>query len=437
MTTKLTAVLRHRDFALLWLGQSVSYAGDGIFTVALALEALRLDHQPGGLALVLAARLIPTVCLLLVGGMVVDRVPRRLAMLASDVVRGVAVGTIAVLRLQGDLHLSGLVVMSVVFGVADAFFTPAATALVPELLPAELLVQGNAASSTSQHFAQRLVGPAVGGVIVASIGASWSFGFDAATFAVSAVCLVAMRIRSVPAATGRSPLADAVEGLRYVCSQRWLWVTIVGSGLANFAAFSPGAVLVPLMVSQVLHGGALALGWVLAAGGVGAIVATVATGRRGQPRHQISAMWASWVLAGVVTLVVAVAPNLWVLGVLVGARFALLAYGNVLFTPLLQKLVPHQLLGRAASVDWLLSFGVSPIGILAAGALATAVGIRTTILVGGIVAVMSGPLLLLRGVRDPERQPALPDPAHPLQHSDGGDYQQGDRYQADHRSQPG
>ena len=97
--------LKERDFALLWSGQTVSSLGDGIFTIALALEALHIDPHPSGLAFVLAARAVPSVCLALVGGVVVDRVPRRMAMLVSDVVRGVAVASIAVLVATGALHL--------------------------------------------------------------------------------------------------------------------------------------------------------------------------------------------------------------------------------------------------------------------------------------------------------------------------------------------
>jgi hypothetical protein len=117
--------LKERDFALLWSGQSVSAVGDGIFTVALALEALHLTHRPSGFALVIAARMVPTIVLILVSGVVVDRVSRQLAMLVSDVARAFAVGCIAVLVGTGRVRLWELVVMSIVFGVADSFFGPA------------------------------------------------------------------------------------------------------------------------------------------------------------------------------------------------------------------------------------------------------------------------------------------------------------------------
>src|SRR5580700_7508821 len=292
------AALRHRDFALLWSGQSVSLVGDGIYTVALALETLRIDNHPIALSLVLAARLLPTVLLLMVGGVIVDRIPRRLAMLASDASRGVAVAAVAILVALGTLQIWELVVISVVFGAADALFYPAATAVTPEILPADLLVQGSALNHTSETVAQNLLGPALGGLVVAGLGYEWGFLIDAASFVVSAGCVIAMASRPRPEPSGHSALADAREGLRYVRSQRWLWVSLAGAGLANFVAFSPLAVLVPLLVRNVLDQGPVALGLVLATGGVGGGMTALLVARFGAPRLRITWMWGGWASAG-------------------------------------------------------------------------------------------------------------------------------------------
>jgi MFS family permease len=160
---KVVAPLRERDFRLLWSGNLGSLLGDGIFTVALALEALRVDHQATGLAYVLACRAVPAVALAIVGGGIVDRIPRRTAMLVADLVRGAAVGLIAILVVEQAIGLWELAVMAVAFGTADAFAGPAFLALIPELLPAELITQANALNSTSAELAVNLIGPAVGG----------------------------------------------------------------------------------------------------------------------------------------------------------------------------------------------------------------------------------------------------------------------------------
>ena len=399
----MSAPLRHRDFALLWSGQGVSLVGDGIFTVALALETLRIDSRPTALSFVLAARLLPTVLLLLVGGVVVDRVPRRLTMLASDATRGVAVGTIAVLVAAGVIQLWELIAMSIVFGAADAFFYPASTAVVPELLPAELLVQGSALTTSSRTLAQVLVGPALGGVLVAWLGTAWAFGLDGASFFVSAACLIAMASRPRPPGSRRSMLREVGEGLRYCRSQRWLWMTILAAGVANFAAFSPLGLLVPLLVRNVLNQGPLALGLVLAAGGLGGAIISLVVARFGAPRRRITAMWLGWGVASAAVLGLALAPGVWIAGVFSLVVYGLLEYGNVLWNPLMQELVPPELIGRASSVDWFFSISLSPLGVLVAGLVAGSIGTRATMLIGGGVATLMAAVLFVPGVRDPER----------------------------------
>ena len=289
--------LRTRDFALLWSGQSVSLVGDGIFVVALAIEALRLGNGADGLAFVMAARMLPMVIFLFVSGAAADRLPRRLILLASDLVRGVSVGLIAVLTATHDLQLWQLVVMSAVFGSADAFFMPAATAIVPDILPVDLLSQASALESSSWVISQNLIGPALGGLVIALFGSATSFGIDAASFGVSAACIAVMHRRPPPEREPSSIMADLREGARYVRSQRWLWAAILAASVANFAGYAPSVVLIPVLVRHVLHGSATELGLVLAASGAGGLVGTVAVGHFGPPRRRITVMWLAWCLS--------------------------------------------------------------------------------------------------------------------------------------------
>jgi MFS family permease len=401
--TRTTAPLHHRDFTLLWSGQTVSMVGDGIFTVALALETLRVDHHAAGLSYVLAARLLPSVLLLLVGGVVVDRVPRRLAMLASDGVRAVTVAVVTFLVASGRIDLTYLIVMSVVFGIADAFFFPASTAIVPELVPPDLLVGASALNSTSTQLAQVLVGPALGGVIAGALGTAWAFGIDAGSFVVSATCLLCMTARPRPAPSGGSVFKDVADGFRYCRSQRWLWVTLIAAGLANFACYSPLGVLIPLLIERTLHKGGVALGLVFAAGGLGGTLTSVVVGRLGAPRRRVTFMWLGWGLTGFAVIGLGVAPDVWLAGIAAFVGFGLSAYGNVLWNPLMQELVPADMIGRASSIDYLVSICLSPLGLVAAGATASLVGIRVTLIVGGVIGAASGLALFVPGVRDPDR----------------------------------
>ena len=285
--------LRHRDFTLLWSGQTTSGIGDGIYTVALALETLRISDHASTLAYVEAARIAPNVVMLLFAGALVDRLPRRLVVLGADAVRGLAIATIAGLVAAHALNITELILISIVVGVADAFFYPAYAAIVPELLPQELLTQGNAFNSGSQNFSQALIGPALGGVLVAAFGASSAFAIDAASFVISAGCLIAMRAVPPPERTGKSMFVDAKDGFRWTMRQPWLWYGILAVSVANFAGFSPFGVLGPLLVRDILHQGPAAFGAVFAAAGLGAIASAVVAGRLGTPRHIVSVIWAS------------------------------------------------------------------------------------------------------------------------------------------------
>ncbi len=396
--------LKVRDFALLWSGGTVSSLGDGIFTIALAIVTLDVDHHPSGLAFVFAARAVPSVLLALVGGVVVDRVPRRFVMISSDAVRGLAVGLSGLLIARDELRLWELIVMAAIFGAADSFFSPASTTIVPELLSADLLVAGNALGQFSSQLTEGLLGPALGGLVVAAIGTAWSFGFDAASFFVSAVCVLLLRSRRRPAPSGQSPMEDARAGLRYVRRHRWLWYSILGAAIANFIGITPLAVLLPLFVRQTLHGSALALGLVFAAGGASGIVASIVVARFGSPKRFVSVLWYAYTAGGVAIAALAFSPNALVAGLLVAAEVGLILYGDVLWTAMLQRLVPQEVLGRVSSLVYLFAFSLGPLGYLVGGLAASVLGVRSAIFVSGSVAgVICLVILFLPGVRDPER----------------------------------
>jgi MFS family permease len=405
------APLQHRDFALLWSGQAVSQLGDGVFTVTLALEALRVDRNPTGLSYVLAARLVPALLFTLLGGVIVDRFPRRIALLASDAAQGAAVTVITILAGTHRISLLGLVLMALVFGLGDAVFFPASMAITPELVPGDQLTGASALNQTSTQLARVLIGPALGGVVVGLLGTAWGFGIDAASFAVSTVTLMMMRGgRARPGSQSSSPIADFREGLRFLFSERWLWTTTLGASLGNFVAFSPLGALVPLLVRQVLDGDGIALGLILAAGGLGGVLASVLLGHRDPPRHRLIALWVGWGLSGVGVLGLGLVPNLWLAGGVAFVTYGLDAYGSVLFDPLIQEGVPAELLGRVASVDYVLGFALSPLGLVAAGALAEGIGVRTTLVIGGGITALTTMIPFLPGVKDP----TLSQEGHPL-----------------------
>jgi MFS family permease len=402
--------LRHRDYALLWSGQTISVVGDGIYTIAIALEALRISDQASTLAYVQAARVAPNALFLLFAGALVDRLPRRLVVLGANALRGAAIAAVGAFVVAHALNLTELVVLSAVVGAGDAFFYPAYRAIMPELLPADLLTQGNAFNSASQTVGAAFLGPALGGVIVAAGGTSTAFFIDAVTFVVSAVCLLMMARVPAPAASGRSVVADVRQGFRWTMRQRWLWYGILATSVGNFAGFSPTAVTIPLIVRDVLHQRPVAYGATFAAGGIGGLLAAVVAGRLGSPRRRMSVIWTAWALAALALLGVGVAPDVFVVAVCFAITFFGLTYGNLLWGALMQVAVPPQMLGRASSVDWLFSTCLSPLGIVFAGVLASSIGVRETVLVGAGLSALSCLVVFVPGVRDPDRADYAPVP---------------------------
>lgn len=386
----------------------MSVLGDGIYTIAIALEALRISDHATTLAYVEAARIVPNALLLLFAGALVDRLPRRLVVLGADLLRGGAVAAVAALVVAHALNVTELVVLSAVVGVGDAFFYPAYRAIMPELLPAELLTQGNAFNSASQTAGLSFVGPALGGVVVALGGTSTAFALDAGTFVMSALCQVLMAHVPAPAPTGRSMVHDTRQGIRWTKRQRWLWFGILAAGVANFAAFSPTAVTIPLLVRDVLHQGPVAYGATFAAAGVGGLVAAVVAGRFGSPRRRMTMIWVAWAVSSFALVGVGVAPDVFVVAACGAVTYFGLTYGNLLWGTLMQVAVPAEMLGRASSVDWLFSICLSPLGLLFAGALASSIGVRETVLLGAGLSAASCLVIFLPGVRDPDRPDYVP-----------------------------
>jgi hypothetical protein len=188
------------------------------------------------------------------------------------------------------------------------------------------------------------------------------------------------------------------EGLRYCRSQPWLWWSMLALGLANLACFAPSTLFAPLIVEDAFHSGSVAFGIMVAAIGCGGAVTSVIAGHLPPPRRPVTAMWAAWIAAGILTAGVGLSPWLWLADVFFGLAWSMVYYGNIVWFTALQARTPATLLGRVSSVDWLLSLSLTPLGTLIASAAVLALGIRPTVLIGGLIAAAAGAILLIPGV---------------------------------------
>ena len=404
---KLLRPLRERDFALLWTGMTISLLGDGIFLVAEAWQVYDLDNDPLALSLVGTSWTLGMVTFLLTGGLISDRADRRHVLIAADLVRAAALVGMGVLSVTGVIEIWHLVALSLFMGVGEAFFGPAFGAIVPDIISAELLVQANALQQLVQQAAAKLIGPAVGGLAVAAIGAGPAFLVDAGTFGLSAVAVAALKVRSQTAERARSARAELREGAAFVRRQPWLWSTLIAASLSLLFFLGPLEVLLPYIVRNELDAGAGGFGLVLAAAGAGAIVASLAVSQFGVPRRYLTFMYTLWAVATLPLIGYALGTSLSQFVALAVVYGACETGGMIVWGTLMSTRVPPELRGRVHSLDWFVSIGLTPISFALTGPLSKAIGIDATLILAGVLpAVACVVLFVVARLRaDEERYP--------------------------------
>jgi MFS family permease len=409
---KMMRPLSIRDFSLLWTGMGISMIGDGITLVALAWQVYELSNVPTAMSVVGVAWSLPMVIFLLLGGVVSDRFDRRRVMMASDLIRGAAIGAMGVLSVSGALRLEHVLVLIAVYGAADAFFTPAFGAIVPDIVPRGMLVEANSLEQFVRPVALHMIGPATGGLLIAAFersggGVGEVFLIDAASFVFSALCVGFIRTRAIRPDAGsarRSPLIEIAEGFRFVRSKTWLWATLSMALVTMLFYTGPWEVLLPYVVKNHLGGGADDLGLVFAWAGAGAILAAVVVAQRGLPRRHMRFMYVAFALEVSGVAAYAFASEPWHAMAIAFVAGGSATSGMVVWGTLTQSLVPPHLLGRVRSLDWLLWVGLLPVSYAITGPIAGAIGIDATLIGAGVLGgLITLAFMLVPGLYDTER----------------------------------
>ena len=408
---RLLAPLRLRGFRILWAGMTISLVGDGVTLIAIAWQVYQLSNVPTALGITLMAMSVPQILLLLFGGFVSDRFERCRVMLFADLVRGCALLVMGVLSIAGVLEIWHMAAIAAVYGAGNAFFGPAFDALVPDLVPDELLAQANSLDHFVRPVSVRLVGPALGGWIIATVGVGWAFILDAASFAVSIACLLQLgQLQTAPQADvepdSGSIWTEIREGFSFVRCNVWLWGTFSAATLAYLIFLGPAEVLLPYLVKNDLSGSASDLGTVFAMGGLGAITASIVMSQRGMPNRNMSFIYIAWSLSTLAVAGYGLARFPWQVMLTCFAFNAFETAGQIVWLTTKQSLVPTRLLGRVSSLDWLISIGLMPLSYALAGPVATWLGTRTTLIGAGLLgSVITFAFLFLPGMRSPEKLP--------------------------------
>lgn len=349
-------------------------------TVALTFAVLDVTDSIGALGAVLAARTIPLIALLLLGGVISDRFSRVRLIQISNVISALSQGVIAALILFGSADLAWLIALSAVNGAASAISMPAMAAMVPDLVPHNQLQQANVLLALTRN-GLTILGPTLGALIVVGIGSGWALAIDAATWVIAAILLIPVRTRRTSTTEKSSILSDLVHGWTYFRSTTWLWVVVAGFFVLNAINAGAWLTLGPVIADDTI--GREGWGLTLSAMAIGFLLTSVVMLRVRMRRPLLVGMIGVSLLA-LPMVALALTPTLPIL--IVCAFIA--GMGGELFglgwNLAMQEQVPRDMLSRASSYDMLGSFAAMPLGQLAIAPVAAALG-ATEVLVGSAV----------------------------------------------------
>ncbi|MEU5902650.1 MULTISPECIES: MFS transporter [Streptomyces] len=395
---ELRELLGQREFRLLYIGQTSSIIGDAIVPVALAFAVLELTESASALGLVLAARVVPTVLLLLLGGVIADRMSRRSLMVLCDAACFLSQLAQGVMLLTGTASLPSMIVLQLIAGSAGAFFHPAATGLLPEVVKPAQLQRANGLMGLSENTAYT-IGPAIAGVLVVAFSPGAALIFDAATFAVSALALFLIRL--APGADkpkagtedekSSSIFQDLKLGWEEFRSRTWLWTMVAWAASFHLLVLPAWQVFGPAVARDDL-GGASAWAIISACTGLGSILGGVIALRM-RPRFIMRASFIPLGLYGLQLLALALVAPVPVIAVCAVISNIGLSMFNVFSLTAMQQNVPIGSMSRVSSYEWLGSIGLLPVGqalVGPAGGLSSA----TSVLVVGAVWMFLTPALL-------------------------------------------
>jgi DHA3 family tetracycline resistance protein-like MFS transporter len=393
-----------RPFALLWSGQQLSALGDSIYRVALAWWVLEKTGSAKAMSTIFIFASTPMIVFLLVGGVAVDRHSRARVMFLSDTLRGLLIGIVALLAFAHHLDIWHIYIVSLLFGIVGAFFGPAYRAIVPEIVPRELLPSANGLTTMSIQLAE-IAGPALGALVVSTSGSPTAFTLDCLSFVISALCvapLVRLALAGSASKERKSLLHDFREGVEVVRKTSWLSITIVIASLGNITFSAPLAIALPFLVKDHLHGGVGSLGLIystISAGSIaGTILGTVWLERTSGLRARGLFAYGLWIVGGLLIVVFGLPVTIYAVApaaFLIGAAFIV---PNLIFMTTLQELIPGKVLGRVMSIVTVGSVALIPVGSGLVGWATDHVGAPTIFILSGVLTALLAALALMHPV---------------------------------------
>ncbi|MFE4196925.1 MFS transporter [Paenarthrobacter sp. NPDC056912] len=387
----------HREFRVLISALAISIFGSGMWAVAMVYEVIHLGGGPLELSLVATAASIGLVGFVLVGGIAADRFPQRLLIIAVEGANLAVIATVTLLAMLNILQLWHLALGAFVLGVGQAFFFPAYSAILPRILPAEDLLAANGMEGTVRPILQQAAGPAIAGILVATLSPAHAVAGVAVCHFLAFGILNFLSRQTPGMDTGasdevatdvpatRSFVRDLREGFSYTVRTPWLLWTLIWACLSVLFLIGPIEVLLPFVVRDQLGGDSRTFGFLLAVMGVGSAAAALATATARLPRRYLTVMVVTWGLGSLPVAAIGFMDNVWVLGAAMLIFGATEGVGMVIWGTLLQRRVPRHLLGRISSLDFFVSLALMPVSMALAGPIAEVVPIWLIFFIAGLV----------------------------------------------------
>jgi MFS family permease len=378
------AAFRSRDFRLLWGGQTISFVGDAAFIVALGWRVTDLTGKASSLGFVLALESLAMLTTLLWGGVLADRYSRRLLMISSDLARVVVTAVFFALDASGHLAMADILVLAALFGAADGFFQPAFGGIVPLVVEQPMLASANSWIGIGRQ-GSAIVGPAIAAGLYGATGPSTVWAIEAISFLVSAGALYFARPRVTEPPPQLGLRKELAIGFRYVISVPWIWTGIAAATVILMVAMAPFTALLPRVVPSHYHRGVGSYGLLFSAMAAGMVAGSLVWARWHPRRGRVAICFASFGINDLGIIVLALSP--WY-PVAVGAtvwRGFFIGVGISAWMTLISELVPEHLLSRVLSFDFFGSMGLTPVGFVLAGVVASSIAPTTVLAIGGVL----------------------------------------------------
>jgi MFS family permease len=397
--------LRHRNFRLFFIGQIISLIGTWMQMVAQSWLVYRLTGSSALLGSVNFVGQIPVFLLSPIGGLVADRHSRHRIVIGTQIASMALAFILAALTLSGAIKVWEIFVLSSMLGVVNAFDVPARQAFLVEMTSREDLINAIALNSSAFNGA-RIVGPAVGGILVALVGEGWCFFINAVSYIAVIAGLLMMDVpQPKPRQSETSALAHIIEGFRFVAHTAPIRALLLLIGLVSLAGLQY-SVLMPIFADRILHAGAEGLGILMGINGAGALVGALILASRLSVRGLGRWIAISAAVFSVALIGFAYSRSFWLAAaMLVVVGFAAMIQMGSSNT-LIQSMTPDHLRGRVLSAYSMMLLGMAPIGALLSGVLAERIGAPATIAAGGVACAIGAAwfALYLPGIRQEARE---------------------------------